>query len=188
MPELVHDCGKTVRFPPGTEGKKGKCPHCGGRVDVPLTDEAAPSFHLLPPPNWDEYQAYLDDRGPPPRETIMPHNLMLKTEADEKWERSAKIRPSKFFCPSCKERINVDQVICTKCGVDFRTGLVLGKSVKLNEKGMKYLLDIPWLADARASLAQERRREGSSESSTKLRGKAPKKKKSGTSRLKRKRF
>ncbi len=79
-------------------------------------------------------------------------------------------------------------MICTKCGVDFRTGLVLGKSVKLNEKGMKYLEDLPWPADARASLAQERRREGSSESSSKLRGKAPRKKKSATNRLKRKRF
>ena len=155
MPELIHGCGKRVRFPSGTEGRRGKCPHCGGRVEVPGSDETPARIMLDPPPHWAQYLAYLEDRGPPPRPLVMPSKLMLQTEADERWDRQAEVVPSKYFCPSCKERINVDQVICTKCGLDYRTGLVLGKNVRLNEKGMKYLKDIPWLEDARRTHQQE---------------------------------
>jgi hypothetical protein len=49
------------------------------------------------------------------------------------------------------ERINMDQLLCTGCGVDFRTGYTVDKSAKLNEKGMAYLAQIPWLADAKPS-------------------------------------
>lgn len=153
MPELVHDCGKKVRFPSGTEGRRGKCPHCGGSVEVPEASDSGlapmPRIELTPPPNWGEYQAYLEGTGPPPRPVVMPHKLMLQAEADEKWERQAEVRPSRFNCPACRSRINMDQVICTGCGVDFRTGFTVDKSAKLNEKGMTYLEQIPWLDDAR---------------------------------------
>ena len=174
VPELTHSCGKTVRFPSGTEGKRGKCPHCGGRVDVPVSDRipAQKMITLQPPPHWPEYQAYLDG-GPPPRPMVMPHKLMLQTEADDAWDRQAQVRPSKFWCPSCKDRMDVDQVICTKCGLDFRTGHVLGQNVKLNEKGMTYLQRIPWLVDARDALKEELQSEQLKKQTGKLRGKAP---------------
>ncbi|MGE0711463.1 MAG: hypothetical protein AB7N76_15865 [Planctomycetota bacterium] len=152
MPELVHDCGKKVRFPSGTEGRRGKCPHCGGAVTVPAGDGGAPlqrRIHLDPPPDWESYKAYLEDRAGPPRVMVMPQRLMLQAEADERWERQADARPSRFHCPVCRTRINVDQVICTKCGLDFRSGEVLGQNQRLNEKGLKYLADIPWLVEAR---------------------------------------
>lgn len=152
MPELVHDCGKRVRFPSGTEGRRGRCPHCGKSVEVPEASAdglAAQRVELPPPPDWDEYLAYLEDRGPPPRPTIMPHKLMLQAEADEKWERQAEVRPSRFSCPACRARINMDQVICTGCGVDFRTGYTVDRSARLNEKGLAYLEQLPWLDQAR---------------------------------------
>lgn len=159
MPELVHDCGKRVRFPSGTEGRRGRCPHCGGSVSVPEAAESGlaplPPIQLDPPPNWDEYQAYLEDRGPPPRSPLMPHNLMLQAEADERWERQAEVRPSRFSCPACRARINMEQVICTGCGVDFRTGYTVDRSAKLNEKGLAYLEQIPWLDDARRRMDDE---------------------------------
>ena len=150
MPELVHECGRRLKFPPGAEGKRGRCPHCGGQVEVPGNRTCAPParMHLDPPMHWDEYQAYLDGRGPAPRPLVMPQKLMLQTEAEEVWERRSQVRWSKYRCPSCKERVYIDQLVCLACGLDFRTGMVLGKQAKLNEKGMAYLAEIPWLADA----------------------------------------
>jgi hypothetical protein len=151
VPELIHDCGKRIRFPSGTDGRRGKCPHCGGLVEVPDGSGLAPlpKIELDPPPNWSEYVAYLEDKGPPPRPVVMPSKLMLQTEADEQWERRIDVRPSRFACPSCRVRINMEQVICTGCGVDFRTGYTVDKSARLNEKGLEYLTQIPWLDDAR---------------------------------------
>src|SRR5438270_5499764 len=40
MPELVHSCGKKLKFPDGSEGKKGKCPGCGQPVEVPRSPGA----------------------------------------------------------------------------------------------------------------------------------------------------
>lgn len=151
MPELVHECGRRLKFPPGAEGKRGRCPHCGGQVEVPGNRSGqapATRMHLDPPHHWEEYQAYLDGTGPAPRPLVMPQKLMLQTEAEEVWERRSQVRWSKYRCPSCKERIYIDQLVCLSCGVDFRTGMVLGKQAKLNEKGMEYLSTIPWLADA----------------------------------------
>lgn len=175
MPELIHSCGKKVRFPSGTEGKRGRCPHCGESLLVP-DDGPRERMQLDPPPMWDEYLAYLNDEGPPPRPVVMPSRLMLATEADEKWERAADKRPSKFNCPNCKERLNVDQLICTGCGVDFRTGKQLGGKAKLNEKAMAYLEQIPWLAEARRRLEageDEAPDDGSGEKPSRFAGKAP---------------
>ncbi|MEZ6183421.1 MAG: hypothetical protein R3F62_00235 [Planctomycetota bacterium] len=157
MPELVHECGKRLKFPPGAEGRKGRCPQCGGEVRVPnhQTAKGEGTFVLDPPPDWEAYKAYLDDRGPPPERLIMPANLMLQAEADEKWERRSEVRWSKWRCPSCKERVYIGQIVCMDCGLDFRTGHILDKQAKLNEKGMTYLQDIPWLKDARAQMVRE---------------------------------
>jgi hypothetical protein len=183
VPELVHDCGKKVRFPSGTEGKKGRCPHCQGLIEVPGGGEELKqhTIKLSPPPHWKEYEAYLNG-GPPPRPLVMPQRLMLQVDADERWDRQAQKIQSKFHCPACRERVWIDQVICTKCGVDFRTGLVLGKNAKLNEKGMRYLQDIPWLAEARkqlrAATAQESIKAPKKKSKTsRIKGKAPKSRK-----------
>lgn len=189
MPELLHDCGKTVRFPSGTEGRKGKCPHCGGKVTVPNDDSvpAQKSIHLDPPGHWEEYLAYFEDRAPAPRPMVMPKELMLQAEADERWERQATTRPSRFHCPVCRNRINVDQVICTKCGLDYRTGVVLGKNQRLNEKGLTYLRDIPWLVEARRALARGETEAPGDPAPDPRRAKAPKRrnKRSGTSRTRR---
>ncbi|RMG11259.1 MAG: hypothetical protein D6731_15900 [Planctomycetota bacterium] len=175
MPELTHTCGKTVRFPSGTEGKRGRCPHCGEGLRVPGGDEvpAQRRIRLEPPPHWKAYEDYLHDRGPPPRPLVIPKNLMLKEEADEKWAREAERVPSRWYCPACKERMFIDQVVCTKCGLDFRTGHVIGKNAKLSAKGMAYLEEIPWLREARKALAKERKAEGRSRATAKLRAKAP---------------
>lgn len=63
MPEIVHACGKKLTFPPGSEGRKGKCPRCGGPVEVPkvsaaytaseeafIDREALPGQKAPPPP------------------------------------------------------------------------------------------------------------------------------------------
>jgi predicted nucleic acid-binding Zn ribbon protein len=104
---------------------------------------------------------------------------MLQTEADERWERQANVRPSRFHCPVCRTRINVDQVICTKCGLDFRTGDVLGKNQRLNEKGLSYLRDIPWLVEARRALGES---DSEEEPDDARRSKAPRKRKKRSSR------
>lgn len=152
MPELVHDCGKRVTFPSGTEGKRGTCPHCGGRLTVPGGDAPPPQkqIELSPPPRWDEYLAYLEDRGPAPRYFVMPAKLMLKAEADEKWDERIKARPSKYRCPSCRFHLEVDQLICTQCGLDLRSGVTTDGKKKLTPKGMAYLEQIPWVVEARS--------------------------------------
>ncbi len=143
---------------------------------IPVSDRIPlqKTIQLSPPPHWEAYLAYLEDRGPPPRPMVMPQNLMLQTEADERWERRAELRPSKFFCPSCKDRMSIDQVLCTKCGLDFRTGHVMGKNAKLAPKGMAYLKEVPWLIDARKSLRQEMKTEQKGKTTSKMKTKAPK--------------
>ncbi|MCA8924315.1 MAG: hypothetical protein KDD82_21070 [Planctomycetes bacterium] len=189
MPELVHTCGKRLKFPPGAEGRTGRCPQCGGEVLVPnhQTSVGPGTFQLTPPPDWPAFLAYLEDRGPAPERLIMPANLMLQTEADEKWERRSEVRWSKWRCPSCKERVYIGQIVCLACGLDFRTGHILDKQAKLNEKGMTYLQDIPWLKEARADMVREAKqaraesaKARSPEDSAKF--KAPKRKKKKTRR------
>ena len=186
MPELTHECGKTVRFPSGTEGKRGKCPHCGGAVRVPGGGEplAQHQIRLDPPLHWEEYQAYFEGRQGPPRPLVVPTKLMLQAEADERWDRQATTRPSRFHCPVCRNRINVDQVLCTKCGLDFRTGEVLGKNQRLNEKGLDYLRDIPWLVEARKTMEAGGDDEDEGGGDDSLRAKAPRKRRK-TSRTRR---
>ncbi len=155
VPELIHACGKRVRFPSGTEGKRGRCPHCQEPIVVP--DDGAgkqPKMHLNPPPMWEEYLDYMRGTGPPPRPVVMPSKLMLAAEADERWERSSQIRPSKFHCPNCKVRLNMDQMVCTGCGVDLRTGLQLGGTARLTEKAMETLKEVPWLVEARKQIEE----------------------------------
>jgi hypothetical protein len=180
MPEIVHSCGKTLRFPEGSEGKKGKCPSCGELVEVPritpadappappadappappsdkreiglappTRTAAEPALVLDPPPNWDQYQAYLDGKGPSPRRFVIPANLMLKTEADEAWKRAeAKGLPSKFSCPACRKTLHIRDLVCLRCGLDLRTGRTLDGEKKLSDKALEALARIPWLKDA----------------------------------------
>src|SRR5439155_13695938 len=109
---------------------------------------AAGRMHLDPQPHWDQYQAFLDGKGPNPRPLIVPANLMLKDEADAKWEAELKKgAPSKFVCPGCKERLEVAAMVCTKCGLDLRSGRTLDGKTKVNEAGLDYLKKIPWLGD-----------------------------------------
>ena len=79
----------------------------------------------------------------------MPSKLMLKDDADEHWEQRSQVVWSRYHCPACKERIMIQQLVCTKCGLDFRTGVVLGQKMKVNEKGMQYLAGISWVREAR---------------------------------------
>jgi hypothetical protein len=178
MPEIVHACGKKLKFPEGSEGKKGKCPNCGGPVEVPRVTaaEAAPpspsppgaaparsglapalklkasdeqKIELDPPPNWDQFQAYLDGKGPSPRGFVVPANLMLATEADEQWKRAEAMGPpSKYKCPGCQKTIHVGDLVCLACGIDFRLGRTVDGEKKLTDAGNQYLKQIPWLKDA----------------------------------------
>ncbi len=112
---------------------------------------------LDPPPRWEEYQAYLDGTGPAPRVAIIPVQLMLKDEAEKKWEiAAAKAPPSKYFCPGCKKRLEVGGLICTNCGLDLRTGRSVDKKSKLTPSGMDYLAKIPWLAEAEPPKEQKK--------------------------------
>jgi hypothetical protein len=172
MPSIVHGCGAKLHFPKEMAGRKGRCPTCGDAVVIPLESEirdtrprtglaprpaAAPpapkpvvprvkSMHLDPPAHWDQYQAFLDGKGPNPRPLVVPANLLLKDEADAKWEAALKKgAPSKYQCPGCKDRLEVGAMVCTKCGLDLRTGRTLDGKTKVNEAGLDYLARIPWL-------------------------------------------
>ena len=145
MPSIVHSCGKKLHFPTEMAGRKGRCPNCNEPITVPFESEirdvktgqrsglapkpaAVPKakprkMHLDPPAHWGQYQAFLDGKGPNPRPLVVPANLLLKDEADAKWEAAlAKGAPSKFSCPGCKDRLEVGAMVCTKCGLDLRTG------------------------------------------------------------------
>ncbi len=147
MPSIVHSCGAKLHFPTEMAGRKGRCPTCQEPVTVPLESEVrdartgqrvglAPTglaprakprkMHLDPPPHWAQYQAFLDGKGPNPRPLVVPANLLLKDEADAKWEAAlAKGAPSKFSCPGCKDRLEVGAMVCTKCGLDLRTARLI---------------------------------------------------------------
>ena len=44
MPIEFHcpGCGKLMRTPDATAGRKGQCPHCGTKVQIPATSLASP--------------------------------------------------------------------------------------------------------------------------------------------------
>lgn len=177
MPEIVHECGARLKFAPGMEGRKGRCPTCGLAVVVPGTrapgapsgatpmlakssPEATGGRHALwtgdtsvtlePPPNWTVYEAFLEGKTPPPREAVIPATIMLKDEADAKWEAGlAKPPPSKFHCPGCKTRLDVGVLVCTGCGLDLRTGRNVDGKTKVTPEGEAYLAKIPWVSEAR---------------------------------------
>jgi hypothetical protein len=114
------------------------------------------SIALDPPKNWDAYEAYLVGKTPPPRDAVIPANIMLKDEADAKWEAGmAKPPPSKFFCPGCKTRLDVGVLVCTGCGLDLRTGRNVDGKTKVTPEGEVYLSKIPWVAEAREKLEAE---------------------------------
>src|SRR5947209_7581678 len=126
VPSLVHGCGAKLKFPEAMAGRHGKCPTCGERVAVPLTPPLAPPASrpapgrivLDPPPHWELYQAFIDGKGPNPRPVVVPANLMLKEDADAKWEIGVnRAQPSKFACPGCKTRLDVGALVCTHCGL-----------------------------------------------------------------------
>ncbi|HZV03138.1 MAG TPA: hypothetical protein VFF73_40905 [Planctomycetota bacterium] len=167
MPSIVHGCGAKLHFPSEMAGRKGRCPTCGQAVEVPIDSgikeapraglaprpAVAPTvekkMHLDPPPNWEQYQAFLDGKGPNPRPVIVPANLMLKDEAEAKWEAAVKKgAPSKFLCPGCRERLEVGAMVCMKCGLDLRSGKTVDGKTRLNESGMSYLQSITWLKNA----------------------------------------
>jgi hypothetical protein len=173
MPKIVHACGAKLTFAPEMAGRTGKCPTCGEPVTVPAIEPVAvpppppppaargglaprplqprsdlEKIELDPPPHWDEYQAFIDGKGPNPRPTIIPANLMLKEEADAKWHAGVNKAPqSKFSCPGCKTRLEVGAFVCTKCGLDLKTGKTLDGKSQLNDTGIDYLSQIPWLKD-----------------------------------------
>lgn len=164
MPSIVHGCGAKLHFPREMAGRKGRCPTCGDAVEIPIDSgirdarpglapspaaAAAPKMQLEPPPHWEQYQAFLDGKGPNPRPLVMPANLLLKEEADAKWEAAEKKgAPSKFLCPGCKDRLEVGAMVCTKCGLDLRSGRTLDGKTKVNDAGLDYLKKISWLKDA----------------------------------------
>jgi hypothetical protein len=168
VPSIVHGCGQKLHFPSEMAGRTGRCPKCNDPIVVPFESEIrdvkrgglapapkpAPSpprqkMHLDPPQHWEQYQAFLDGKGPNPRPLVVPANLLLKDEADAKWEAALKKgAPSKFQCPACKERLEVAAMVCTKCGLDLRSGRTLDGKTKLNEAGLDYLKKIPWLQNA----------------------------------------
>jgi hypothetical protein len=167
LSEIVHGCGAHLTFPPGMEGRKGRCPSCGLSVIVPAkpagtptatappapgrspTWRGDPSVTLDPPPRWEAYLAYLEGKGPAPRAPVIPANIMLREEAEAKWDAGIqKPPPSKFHCPGCKQRLDVGQLVCTKCGLDLRTGRTLDGKGKVTPEGEEYLSKIPWVNEA----------------------------------------
>ena len=87
------DCGKTLSGPPSLVGKKVRCPHCG-KVQ----------------------------RMPEPR---IPDKEEARLDALVKMEETARASSGYVligYCPECGQRLPVAAKVCTKCGINFRTG------------------------------------------------------------------
>jgi hypothetical protein len=81
---------------------------------------------------------------------------MLKDDADKKWaEGLQKPPPSKYHCPGCKTRLDMNVLVCTGCGLDLRTGRTVDGKGKVSPEGDAYLGKIPWVAEAREKLGDE---------------------------------
>ena len=101
MAEIACTCGARLEAGDESAGGRGRCPVCGKVVAVP---SAAP-------------QPLGRGRGE-------PGELRLACEAggpDAALE-AATTEPGALVCPACKGLLMPDAVLCTRCGLDLRTG------------------------------------------------------------------
>jgi hypothetical protein len=148
QPALKPASGTHAALPKASPVPQPPAPPAPGRSPTWRGD---PTITLEPPENWASYEAYLDGKTEAPINAVIPANIMLRDEADAKWEAGmSKPPPSKYHCPGCKTRLDVGQLVCTGCGLDMRTGKSVDGKLRVSDEGEAYISKIPWVANARA--------------------------------------
>jgi TM2 domain-containing membrane protein YozV len=109
-------CGKKVKVPDGSAGKRGNCPRCGGRVQVPGPD--VPSLTAVYRPSPEAVRVTEDDL---PEVIIIDgdHAGQAVQEAGQPTEPhgvGAK-SPGEKYCLECRAVIRARAVVCPQCGV-----------------------------------------------------------------------
>ena len=90
------ECGRVLNVKDGLAGKKGKCPGCGGVIEVPLRSE---------------------EEAPPE-----PMSAETGSTAPEPTDETPTTGENETACPHCGQSIATDAVFCVHCGTDLRTG------------------------------------------------------------------
>lgn len=86
-------CGKEFDVPERMAGKAGKCPACGGRIEVPDPNQAPD-----------------------------PDQIIFDEEPEEDNSPAPSSGKAGCFCRSCGKGVNPDAVVCPACGVPPKKG------------------------------------------------------------------
>ena len=93
-------CGKLMRTPDPTAGRKGRCPHCSTKVQIPLKS-IAPKTDARAAPN----QALSTPQQPTTNQPTTPRQA-----------ESANTEPIQFVCGSCQKTLRVPAANAGKKG------------------------------------------------------------------------
>ena len=160
---VVCSCGKKLKAPATSAGKKARCPACGAVVRLipgesvasalATARSAAPAAAASPSParvGGDKPRTSTAPRKPPaptrrekPVQTDLsdqdPDGLSALYELSEQAETAAVV-PDAPMCPSCRARMDSNAVLCTSCGYDTRSG----KAIKTAKAAPAANAAAPW--------------------------------------------
>jgi hypothetical protein len=122
-------CGKKLKAPAESAGKKARCPACGAvlrlipmeavparATESAVTASATRSAAVDPPPLSKPRTRTKSNEAP-----AHDDGLGALYELSEQAE-NATMKPEGPVCPSCQSSMNESAVLCTSCGYDTRTG------------------------------------------------------------------
>ena len=95
-----HSCGRTMRAPDGSEGKRARCPSCQEVVTVPSADE----------PSYEAEEAAPSYSEPDDFSYSDPEPAARRGRGDDEGRRP---------CPMCGEMISTEAMKCRFCGEIF---------------------------------------------------------------------
>ena len=146
MPLRVNcQCGAALNVPDGMEGKRVKCPKCGGAIAVPAGGGASAPSKSAAPATTGQPSKTAATAKPSPAKAASVGGAPAATAQDAmgKLLDSAGLKKREGrFCPSCDRTLPPGAAICVGCGYHVETGTKLeGFEIETKEFGNKQLVE-----------------------------------------------
>lgn len=130
-------CGKKLKAPAESAGKRARCPACGAILRL-IATQPRPVTMATATATSRAATAVVNRAKPAaaPKALVAPQPLPKETPSDEfagddglgalyelnEQANTAAVAPDGARCPSCSSAMNADAVLCTDCGYDTRLG------------------------------------------------------------------